>query len=63
MTNLGKILQTNVICPFNASVSHWKIVKRAAQVLNEFDFDYNSDDFISSVVNTYHEITSTESSE
>ncbi|VDO80818.1 unnamed protein product [Schistosoma margrebowiei] len=37
---------SNIIFPHNAFVSCGKLVQCEAQVLNEFDFDYNSDDFI-----------------
>ncbi|VDP60891.1 unnamed protein product [Schistosoma curassoni] len=45
----------NIICPHNASYSCGKRVQCEAQVLNEFEFDYNSDDFISTAVYPYHE--------
>ncbi|VDP41776.1 unnamed protein product [Schistosoma mattheei] len=45
----------NIICPQNASYSCGKRVQCEAQVLNEFEFDYNSDDFISTAVYPYHE--------
>ncbi|VDO58678.1 unnamed protein product [Schistosoma curassoni] len=49
---------SNNICPHNAFVSCGKLVQCEAQVLNELDFDYNSDDFISTAVYPYHEVTS-----
>ncbi|VDO48592.1 unnamed protein product [Schistosoma margrebowiei] len=47
-----------IICPHNAFVSCGKLVQCKAQVLNELDFDYNSDDFISTAVYPYHKVTS-----
>ncbi|VDP89168.1 unnamed protein product [Schistosoma mattheei] len=41
---------SNIICPHNAVVSCGKLVQCKAQVLNELDSDYNSDDFISTAV-------------
>ncbi|VDP88231.1 unnamed protein product [Schistosoma mattheei] len=49
-----------IICHCNAFVSCGKLVQCEARVLNELDFDYNSDDFISTVVSPYHEFTSNE---
>ncbi|VDP49946.1 unnamed protein product [Schistosoma curassoni] len=49
---------SNIICPHNAFVSCGKLVQSEAQVLNELEFDYDSDDFISIVVFPYHEVTS-----
>ncbi|VDO57793.1 unnamed protein product [Schistosoma margrebowiei] len=46
-----------IICPHNAFVSCGKLVQCEAQVLNELDFDYNSDDFTSTAVYPYHEVT------
>ncbi|VDP58954.1 unnamed protein product [Schistosoma curassoni] len=48
----------NIICPHDAFVSCGKLVQCEAQVLNELDFDYNSDDFISTAVYPYHKNTS-----
>ncbi|VDP63936.1 unnamed protein product [Schistosoma curassoni] len=59
-SNLNVI--SNIICPHNAFVSCGKVVQCEARVLKELDFDYNSCDFISNVVHTYHEVTSNESS-
>ncbi|VDP29805.1 unnamed protein product [Schistosoma curassoni] len=47
----------NIICPHNAFVSCGKLVQCEARVLNELEFDYNSDDFISTSVYSYHEVT------
>ncbi|KAH9584465.1 hypothetical protein MS3_00000226 [Schistosoma haematobium] len=63
LINLRKIFQKNqvilnVICPYNAFVSHGKVVQCESPVLNELDFDYNSNDFISNIVYPYHEVTS-----
>ncbi|VDO75756.1 unnamed protein product [Schistosoma margrebowiei] len=49
---------SNIICPHNAFVACGKLIQYEAQVLNELDFDYNSDDFISTVVYPYHKNTS-----
>ncbi|VDO88621.1 unnamed protein product [Schistosoma margrebowiei] len=49
---------SNIICPHNLFVSCGKLVQCEAQVLNDLDFDYISDDFISTVVYPYHEVTS-----
>ncbi|VDP49932.1 unnamed protein product [Schistosoma margrebowiei] len=54
--NLDVLL--NIICPHNAFVSCGKLVQCEARVLNEHDFDYNLDDFISTAVHPYHEVTS-----
>ncbi|VDP87213.1 unnamed protein product [Schistosoma mattheei] len=43
----------NIICPHNAFVSCGKLGRCEARVLNEFDFDYNSDDFIPTAVYPY----------
>ncbi|CAH8512567.1 unnamed protein product [Schistosoma curassoni] len=48
----------NIICPHDAFVSCGKLVQCEAQVLNELDFDYNSDDLISTAVYPYHKNTS-----
>ncbi|VDP43389.1 unnamed protein product [Schistosoma margrebowiei] len=48
----------NIICSHNAFVSCEKRVQCEARVLNELDFDYNSDDFISTAVHPYHKSTS-----
>ncbi|VDP40421.1 unnamed protein product [Schistosoma margrebowiei] len=40
----------NIICPHNAFVPRGKLVQCEAQVLNDLDFDYNSDDFVSTAV-------------
>ncbi|VDP29735.1 unnamed protein product [Schistosoma curassoni] len=47
----------NIICSHNAFVSCGKLVQSEAKVLNDLDFDYNSDDFISTAVYPYHEFT------
>ncbi|VDP18761.1 unnamed protein product [Schistosoma margrebowiei] len=44
--------------PHNAFVPCEKLVQCKARVLNELDFDYNLDDFISTVVHPYHKNTS-----
>ncbi|VDP59095.1 unnamed protein product [Schistosoma curassoni] len=49
---------SNIICPHNAFVSCGKLVQCETQVLNELDFDYNLDDFISTAVYSYHKNTS-----
>ncbi|VDP36888.1 unnamed protein product [Schistosoma curassoni] len=49
---------SNIICLHNAFVSCGKLVQCEAQVLNELEFDYNSNDFISTAVYPYHEVTS-----
>ncbi|KAH9590248.1 hypothetical protein MS3_00001109 [Schistosoma haematobium] len=49
---------SNIICPHNAFIALGKLVQYEAQVLNELDFDYYSDDFISTAVYPYHEVTS-----
>ncbi|VDO60385.1 unnamed protein product [Schistosoma curassoni] len=49
---------SNIICTHNAFVSCGKLDQCEAQVLNEFDFDYNSDDFILTAVYPYHKNTS-----
>ncbi|VDP22986.1 unnamed protein product [Schistosoma margrebowiei] len=49
---------SNFICSHNAFVSCGELVQCEAQVSNEIDFD--SDDFISTVVYPYHEVTSNE---
>ncbi|VDP47896.1 unnamed protein product [Schistosoma curassoni] len=51
-------VMTNIICPHNAFVSCGKLVQCEAQVLNDLDFDYNSDDFIPTAVHPYHKSTS-----
>ncbi|VDP40525.1 unnamed protein product [Schistosoma curassoni] len=48
----------NIACPHNALVSCGKRVQCEAQVLNDLDFDYNSDDFISAADYPYHKNTS-----
>ncbi|VDP45067.1 unnamed protein product [Schistosoma margrebowiei] len=48
----------NIIFPHSAFVSFGKLVQCEARVLNDFDFDYNSDDFKSSAVHPYHKSTS-----
>ncbi|VDP57190.1 unnamed protein product [Schistosoma mattheei] len=55
-SNLG--VMSNIICPHNAFVACGKLVQCEAQVLNELEFDCNSDDFISTAVYPYHEVTS-----
>ncbi|VDO58832.1 unnamed protein product [Schistosoma margrebowiei] len=49
---------SNIICPHNAFFSCGKLVQYEAQVLNELDFDYNSNDFISTAVYPYHKNSS-----
>ncbi|VDP35055.1 unnamed protein product [Schistosoma curassoni] len=49
---------SNIICLHNAIVSYGKLVQCEAQVLNELEFDYNSDYFISTAVKCYQEVTS-----
>ncbi|VDP30189.1 unnamed protein product [Schistosoma mattheei] len=49
---------SNIIRSHNAFVSCGKLVQCEAQILNELDFDYNSDDFMSTAVYPYHEVTS-----
>ncbi|VDP86419.1 unnamed protein product [Schistosoma mattheei] len=49
---------SNIICSHNAFVGCGKLVQCKAQVLNELEFHYNSDDFISTAVCLYHEVTS-----
>ncbi|VDP28834.1 unnamed protein product [Schistosoma mattheei] len=39
-------------------ISCGNLVQCEARVLNELEFDYNSDDFISTAVNCYQEVTS-----
>ncbi|CAH8584758.1 unnamed protein product [Schistosoma margrebowiei] len=51
----------DVICiayPHNAFAPCEKLVQSKARILNELGFDYNSDDFISTVVHPYHKNTS-----
>ncbi|CAH8584051.1 unnamed protein product [Schistosoma margrebowiei] len=48
---------SNIICLHNAFVSCGKLVQCEAQVLNELKFHYNSDDFMSTAVYPYHEVT------
>ncbi|VDP66316.1 unnamed protein product [Schistosoma mattheei] len=49
---------SNIICPHNAFGSCGKLIQCEAQVLNDLDFDYNSDDFISTAVYPYRKNTS-----
>ncbi|VDO97826.1 unnamed protein product [Schistosoma margrebowiei] len=49
---------SNIICPHNAFVACGKLVQYEAQLLNELEFDYNLDDFISTAVYPYHEVDS-----
>ncbi|CAH8546548.1 unnamed protein product [Schistosoma haematobium] len=44
--------------PHNAFAPCEKLVQYEAQLLNDLDFDYNSDDFISTAVYPYHKNTS-----
>ncbi|VDP36153.1 unnamed protein product [Schistosoma margrebowiei] len=44
--------------PHNAFAPCEKLVQCKARILNELGFDYNSDDFISTVVHPYHKNTS-----
>ncbi|VDP60691.1 unnamed protein product [Schistosoma mattheei] len=55
-SNLDVLL--NIICSHSAFDSCGKLVQCEAQVLNELEFDYNSDGFISTAVFPYHEVTS-----
>ncbi|CAH8620833.1 unnamed protein product [Schistosoma intercalatum] len=48
---------SNIICPHNAFVSCWELFQCKARVLSDLDFDYNSDDFISTAVYSYHKNT------
>ncbi|VDP58518.1 unnamed protein product [Schistosoma curassoni] len=48
---------SNIICPHNAFVSCGKLVQCEPRVLNELDPYYNSDDFISTALYPYHEVT------
>ncbi|VDP67489.1 unnamed protein product [Schistosoma mattheei] len=41
---------SSIICPHIALISCRKLVQCEALVLNELEFDYNSDDFISTTV-------------
>ncbi|VDP37086.1 unnamed protein product [Schistosoma mattheei] len=52
------VVLSNIISPHNAYVSCGKLVQWEAQVLNDLDLDYNSDDFISTTVFPYHKNTS-----
>ncbi|VDP66759.1 unnamed protein product, partial [Schistosoma mattheei] len=45
--------------PNNAFAPCGKLVQCEARVLNDLDFDYNLDDFISTAVYPYHKVTST----
>ncbi|VDP28198.1 unnamed protein product [Schistosoma margrebowiei] len=49
---------SNIICSHNVFVSCGKLVQYEAQILNELEFDYNLDDFISTAVYPYHGFTS-----
>ncbi|VDP81356.1 unnamed protein product [Schistosoma mattheei] len=49
---------SNIICPHNAFVSCGELVQFESQVINDLDFDYNLDDFISAAVYPHHEVTS-----
>ncbi|VDP64971.1 unnamed protein product [Schistosoma curassoni] len=49
---------SNIICRHIAFVACGKLVQCEAKVLNDLDFDYSSDDFISTAVYHYHEVTS-----
>ncbi|VDP61171.1 unnamed protein product [Schistosoma curassoni] len=49
-----------VTYPRNVFVSCETLVQCEARALNVLDFDYNSDDFISTVVYPYHEFTCNE---
>ncbi|VDP59037.1 unnamed protein product [Schistosoma curassoni] len=46
----------NIIYPLSVLISCGKLVQCVARVLNELDSDYNSDDFISTVVYPYHKV-------
>ncbi|VDP22114.1 unnamed protein product [Schistosoma margrebowiei] len=48
----------NIICLYNAFVPCEILVQCEAQVQNDLDFDYNSDDFISTAVYVYRKNTS-----
>ncbi|VDP25974.1 unnamed protein product [Schistosoma mattheei] len=49
---------SNITYPHNAFVSCGKLVQCEARVLNEFDFNNNSDNFTSTAVYPYHKNTS-----
>ncbi|VDP36849.1 unnamed protein product [Schistosoma margrebowiei] len=51
---------SNVIRFHNAFVYCGELVQCKARGLNELDLDHNSDDFISTVISPYHEVTSNE---
>ncbi|VDP57109.1 unnamed protein product [Schistosoma mattheei] len=55
---LNRDVLSDIICPHNAFVSCGKLVQCEEQVLNELEFDYNSNDFISTAVYPYHDVTS-----
>ncbi|VDO89157.1 unnamed protein product [Schistosoma margrebowiei] len=59
--NISVESNPDVICiayPHNAFAPCEKLVQSKARILNELGFDYNSDDFISTVVHPYHKNTS-----
>ncbi|VDO77535.1 unnamed protein product [Schistosoma margrebowiei] len=59
--NISVESNPDVICityPHNAFAPCEKLVQCKARILNELDFDYISDDFISTVVHPYHKNTS-----
>ncbi|VDP03228.1 unnamed protein product [Schistosoma mattheei] len=51
-------LSNDILNKFEENISEESIVQCESPVLNELDFDYNSNDFILNVVYPYHEITS-----
>ncbi|VDO63371.1 unnamed protein product [Schistosoma margrebowiei] len=53
-------MMSNFVCPYIGFFYRGKLVRCDARILNEFDLDYDSDDFISNVIYTYHEVTSNE---
>ncbi|VDP52169.1 unnamed protein product [Schistosoma curassoni] len=48
----------NIICPHDAFDPCEKLAQCEARVLNDLDFDYNSNDFISTAIHPYHKSTS-----
>ncbi|VDO68251.1 unnamed protein product [Schistosoma mattheei] len=49
---------SNIINPHDEFVACEKLVQCGGRVISELDFDYNLDDFISTAVYPYHEVTS-----
>ncbi|VDP47775.1 unnamed protein product [Schistosoma mattheei] len=58
LEELNLDVKPKITCLHNAFVSCGKLVYCEAQVLNELQFDYKLDDFISTTVYPYHEVTS-----